>query len=178
MSKTEPQKRKTQPEIPTPPAGRFVISHRLAGRTRASSAEASRAAFDTGFQKQLAASVRVLGDSAQLAAKAEPSDRRVIVFEGDAEELRRKRRDMSADIMIEPERPRASMVYNLAQSLTHPAGTLPLATLVGILMPSGTGTTLGLKIIGAGAPVKDATVTVILDLQERRPADPRTEFDR
>jgi subtilisin family serine protease len=163
MTKYQPSRSKTSGLAVT--GARFIISNRIAGKRDVSLQKASRDAFDTRFQETLAANIDILGDSAK-SRKGGEAVRRVIFFEGDQVELAQKRKDLSADFMIEPERPRIPMLFNPLRYLATSASPAEVSTAailaLAVGMPAGAGATLELKVSAGGKPVKGAAVTLLL----------------
>lgn len=163
MNKNQPSKHKSS-SVNSPAPVRFIISNRCAGKKDASSLKASRDFFDNRFQKSLASNIDIIGDSAK--SHSEEATRRVIIFEGDPQELVHKRKELSADFMIEPERPRVPMTFNAIDYFSRNRGADEVAASSIISrstgMPAGTGSTLGLKVSIEGKPGKGIQVILLL----------------
>ena len=143
---------------------RFIISNRRAGKLDESDRKAKRDDFDKQISRSIAGSFNILADSAELPAATEES-RRMLFFEGDHAELLAKKSDFGTDAIIEPERPRTTLEYKVADFVSRAPGTDEVdiaSAFPGGLTPVGTGATFDVKITGKGAPVKNATLTLVL----------------
>ena len=142
---------------------RFVIANRRAGKADASERKLARADFDTKVSRTIASSFDILGDSATSDPRED--SRRTILFDGDPQELMAKRKEFGADTIIEPERPRATLQYRIADYLSAVPVKSELAfasTLANPFMPAGTSETFEAKITGNGTPVSHVTLTLVL----------------
>jgi subtilisin family serine protease len=132
---------------------RFVVSHRLAIFDRQK---------DAALRSSFANFARDVRSFAHIDAEhpgAEAGRRGLLVASGDARDFEAKRREVSPDILIEPELPRRPARYLLARS---DAG---LATAADASEPAaGIGAVLNLAIVqpGSGAPVAGAAVSVVI----------------
>jgi|GEM_PF-908589 len=158
--KRKPSGTSTTPSASTaePPQSsqRWVISHLISHYDEDDQRSEARNAFSEKFDRHLEAHLDVVSDN-----KADESSlRRVIVCEGDAEEMMAKARELSADTIIEPELSRTIPHFRLNQISEQQAEQLAAPENAG---GPGSGTTLTLKLQGAdGSPAVGATVTMTL----------------
>src|SRR5690242_5355505 len=121
---------------------RYVMANRRAGKFQESEKKASRAALESGFSTLFAANVDVINDLNPDDALA----RRVIVFDGEPEEVAAKSASLGADVIVEHE-------------ILH----YPIAAVAGMsaaVMPSAAApqTSFSVQVTGGGAPLRGAEV--------------------
>jgi subtilisin family serine protease len=142
--------KKAADEVSNKVGGRFVISNRRAGRDE-SARKQSREDLDTLFSASLARSVDVLGDSADFPDD-EDDARRVIVIEGNVDEVASKANELGADVIIEPEYLRHTLDFNAADIGLR--NTIPL--------PAGSGRAVEARITSRGEPVQGVGLILVL----------------
>ncbi|HEX2443902.1 MAG TPA: S8 family serine peptidase [Vicinamibacterales bacterium] len=136
---------------------RYVMANRRAGKFNEAEKKASRAALDAGFNELFATSVSVVADR-------NPQDelaRRVVVFDGDPEEVAAKAATLPADVMLEPE----ILHFPLVQTLErHPgARVVGLRSSTVLDLPSAAPlAAFTATITGSGAPLFGAEVILFL----------------
>lgn len=163
---------------------RYVMANRRAGKFLESQKSASREALDFGFNNLFAASVDVVNDLAPPDALA----RRVVVFDGDPEEVAAKATALPTDVIVEPEilhfpvgaRAKAKASPNRASKArgrpnrrrsskpvtrsvaVNPAGLAGLV--VPEILPAGQSEAAGFPIVvtGVGGPLRGAEVLLFL----------------
>jgi len=133
---------------------RFIASHLLSIYPSAAARAAACDRFATALHRTLLPNVSLLAYGASNPQSRSPSDRHVVVFEADPQDVSAIRPNLSVDTVIEPVLPRTPAVASPANIMSAPGTAPPAAKL-------GTGTTLALTVLGAGnQPVSSAKVTV------------------
>ncbi|MBN1204737.1 MAG: S8 family serine peptidase [Myxococcaceae bacterium] len=139
---------------------RFVISQLRAHHRTLDERQSARRAFDDRFQQVLKPHVNVLADRAP-----DEQERRVLVVEAALEDLVRAGKELPPDTMIEPELPRTP-------ALAVPPVLKLWKTLHGpIPPPAAQGTALALEFTSDGAPLRDASVILLLARVPSGPQD-------
>lgn len=134
------------------PHRRFIASHLLSIYPEGEKRTQALEQFSTALQRTLLANVNVVAAAGGDDGKRGTTQRRVVVFDADPEEVAAKASELTPDTVIEPELPRVP-------ALAYPAALLPTPGLAATT--PGTGATLALTLDGAsGEKVAGAKVIV------------------
>jgi hypothetical protein len=155
--------------------GRYVLSHRRAGRFSASDKVAARAAATTAF-------ATLFAESADVVGSRRPEDetkREIVVFEANSAEVAAKRDLVGPDVLLEPE-----ILHFPTIALPLDLAVVPPWQAAGAVL-AGTGQRLSLTVRGPSGPLFGAEVLLFLrasgtlrnSLTERTDPDGRATFE-
>ena len=124
---------------------RFLISHRLSGGKTADEKKRSRSYFNSR-ERSFAAFANFVADT----SPRDESRRRTICAEGEPRDFQAMRRELPADVIIEPETHRLPAVF-------YPMRSAALAT----ISDAGIGAAVDITVRSAGAALPQAAVAIL-----------------